>query len=300
MPAHITIVPASTQAGKETVLFLLASKSKPFVRGIYRDPSKAPTEFTQHPNFEAVKGDVGSGAGLDFSGSNAVMYIPPPTYDGTDQGQFATQTALNVKKALQNAPNVTRLLLHSSMGAQHDHGIGILRLNHISDNVLKHTVPEVLVVRPAYFYENWADALKTMQADPPRLESPIPLAEYQIPMVSAKDVGEYFANALLEESAKPGLQHVDLYGPRHYSSLDVKKAIEDVTGKEGELVNIERDALSQWYEKHVPKVYAQEFADMILGALPGGVMEHFDDQPQIVRGKTELGDAMREMAFHSG
>ena len=58
-----------------------------------------------------------------------------------------------------------------------------MRLNHISDNVLKHTVPEVLVVRPAYFYENWADALKTMQADPPRLESPIPLAEYQIPMV---------------------------------------------------------------------------------------------------------------------
>jgi hypothetical protein len=123
MPSHITIVPASTQAGKETISFLLGSKSKPFVRGIYRDPSKASVDFIQNANFEAVKGDVASGAGLDFSASSAVMYIPPPTFDGTDQGQFATQTALNVKKAVQNAPSVTRLLLHSSMGAQHDHGI---------------------------------------------------------------------------------------------------------------------------------------------------------------------------------
>jgi hypothetical protein len=58
-----------------------------------------------------------------------------------------------------------------------------LRLNHISDNILERAASEVLVVRPAYFYENWAYALKTMQADPPQLESPIPLAEYEIPMV---------------------------------------------------------------------------------------------------------------------
>lgn len=123
MSLHITIVPASSRAGRETILVLLESKERPFIRGIYRDPSKAPAEFTKQPNFEAVKGDVDTGTGLDFSGSDAVLYVPPPTYDGTDQGQFATQAATNVEKALRAAPNIKKLVLHSALGAQYNHGI---------------------------------------------------------------------------------------------------------------------------------------------------------------------------------
>lgn len=125
MAPHITIIPASTQAGKATIRSLLESQSKPFIRGIYRDVSKAPTEFTQHPQFEAVQGDVGRSneADLDFSGSDAVLYIPPPTYDGTDQGEFATRAAEKVKNALEKASSVKKMVIHSAMGAQYDHGI---------------------------------------------------------------------------------------------------------------------------------------------------------------------------------
>lgn len=123
MPAQFTIVPASTSSGRETIRTLLASESKPFIRGIYRDISKAPAEFTQHSNFEAVKGDVSAGEGLDFSNSDAVLYIPPPTYDGTDTAEHATKAALNVQNAIQKAPSVKRLVLHSALGAQLDHGI---------------------------------------------------------------------------------------------------------------------------------------------------------------------------------
>jgi uncharacterized protein YbjT (DUF2867 family) len=123
MPLRIAVVPASTKAGRETIRQLLEAESKPFVRGIYRDPSKAPSDFAQNPNFEAVKGDVGAGAGLDFSSADAVFYVPPPTYDGTDQGEWATRCAENVKKAIHDAASVKRLLLFSALGAQHDHGI---------------------------------------------------------------------------------------------------------------------------------------------------------------------------------
>lgn len=123
MALHITIVPASTQAGKRTIAALLSSPTKPVIRGIYRDPSKAPAEFTAHSNFEATTGDVSSGTGLDFTGSDAVFYVPPPTYDGTDLAEFATKAANNVKNALQDAVSVKKLLLFSSMGAQYDHGI---------------------------------------------------------------------------------------------------------------------------------------------------------------------------------
>lgn len=123
MPSHITVLPASTQAGKETIRFLLDSKENPSVRGIYRDPSKAPVEFTGNPKFEATKGDVGAGTGLNFEHSNAVFYVPPVTYGGMPNDEWATQTATNVANALKKAPNVKKLLLHSSLGAQFSHSI---------------------------------------------------------------------------------------------------------------------------------------------------------------------------------
>lgn len=123
MSLHITVLPASTQSGKETIRALLESDSKPTVRAIYRNPAKAPVEFKEHSNFEATQGDVATGEGLDFSSSQAILYIPPVTYDGTDQGQFATRTAQNVKEAIQRTPSLKKLILHSAMGAQYDHGI---------------------------------------------------------------------------------------------------------------------------------------------------------------------------------
>lgn len=123
MATQIVVLPASTKAGRETIRVLLESDSKARVRGIYRDPSKAPVEFAQHPRFEAMEGNVATGTGLDFSGADAVFYIPPPTYDGTDQGEWATQCATHVKSAIQNAQSVKRLLVLSALGAYHDHGI---------------------------------------------------------------------------------------------------------------------------------------------------------------------------------
>ena len=122
MSPHITVLPASTKAGRETIRALLSSDSKPCVRAVYRDPAKAPPEFLENSNFEAVKGDVGDGDSLDFTGSNAVFYIPPPILDGTNQAEWATRTATNVKNALKKA-NVNRLLILSALGSQNSSGI---------------------------------------------------------------------------------------------------------------------------------------------------------------------------------
>ncbi|KAI0600126.1 hypothetical protein F4775DRAFT_92096 [Biscogniauxia sp. FL1348] len=292
MATHITVVPASTQAGKETIRSLLESQSKPFIRGIYRDPSKAPVEFTRQLNFEPVQGDVATGAGLDFSTSNALFYVPPPTYDGTDQGEFATRASLNVQNALQRAPSVKRLVLHSSMGAQYDHSIGMLRLNNIADRILRSAASEVLIVKPGYYYENWFSALKSMKEEPPSFESPISPPNYKIPMVFLFQCAE----ALLDKSERPAFRCVDIFGPQHYSSLDVKRSIEEVTGKDGTLITIEKDKLAEYFAHHIPEVYAQEFADMVTAMLPGGIMAgDFEPGENSVRGKLELGDILRHM-----
>lgn len=100
MNLQISIVPASANAGKATIRSLLGNSAVHAVRGIYRDVSKAPSEFTEHPKFAASVGDVSSGEGLDITGSDAVLYIPPPPQDPSSLDEHATRTATHVKDAL--------------------------------------------------------------------------------------------------------------------------------------------------------------------------------------------------------
>ncbi|KAF4461430.1 NAD(P)H azoreductase [Fusarium albosuccineum] len=296
MPSHIAVVPASTKAGKETIRVLLNSESKPLVRGFYRDISKAPAEFTQNANFEAVQGDVGTGDGLDFGGSNAVFYIPPPIYDGTDTAEWATRSATNMKKALAAAPSVKRLLIFSAMGSQNSHSIGVLKLNHISDEILKNVVPEVLIIRPSYFFEEFAYLLDEAKADPPVITSWLTPIDHKIPMVSLKDISECCANSLLSEETKPSPHYFKLFGPQLYSSRDLKNAVEEVTGKEVELKLVEKDELPKFWSHMLPEAYVQDFVGMTSAILPDGIISKdfvYDDNT--IAGKVKFVDALRQM-----
>jgi hypothetical protein len=62
-----------------------------------------------------------------------------------------------------------------------------LKLNNITDRLLESAAPEVLIVRPGWFYEMWAHALKTMQGEKPSFESHFSPADHAIPMVSFEE-----------------------------------------------------------------------------------------------------------------
>ncbi|RJE25245.1 hypothetical protein PHISCL_02395 [Aspergillus sclerotialis] len=271
MPDHITVVPASTRTGRETIRALLASESKPCVRGIYRDTSKAPTDFIANPNFQAAPGDISTGNFLDFSRSDAVFYVPPGIYDGTDQGEWAARIAKNVKNSLRDAPNVKKLVLLSALGCQHEHGIGLIRLNHISETILKDAAPEVVIIRPAWFQEEFASWLDMAQSHPPVIHSWITPLDYKVPLVSIKDVGECCAKNLLTETTNPNLHILKVFGPRMYSALDIKYAVDTVIGKEVELKGIEKGQLAAYFANQIPERYLQKYVDLATAFLPGGI-----------------------------
>jgi len=118
---HITVVPASTRTAQATIELLLADKAAPTVTGVYRSLSKVPANFSAHPNFKAVQGDILDGASLDFSGSDALLAITPPQYIESDIVADARKMAENTKAAAQKA-GVRRLVLLSSSGAEFDKG----------------------------------------------------------------------------------------------------------------------------------------------------------------------------------
>ncbi|KAF4340657.1 hypothetical protein FBEOM_5441 [Fusarium beomiforme] len=295
MSYHITVIPASTKAGRETIRTLLESENKPTIRAVYRDPSKAPREFLKDSNFEAVKGDIGDGDSLNFTGSNAVFYIPPPIYDGTDTAEWATRTATNVKNALQKA-NVRRLLILSAIGSQNSSGIGVLKLNYITDELLKDSVPEVSIVRPTYFHEDFAHLLDAAKEENPTIHSWITPIDYKIPLVGLKDVAENCANSLLAETAKPSPHYFNVFGPRTYGSLDLKAAVEEIIGKKVELKLVEEDQLLDYWKQIVPELYVEEFKEMTTAGFAGGVIaKYFVYDENTVRGKVELVDSLRSL-----
>lgn len=125
----VTIVPASTQAGKAVVESLLGRTNPPRIRALYRDVAKAPTKLTGNTHHEALQGGLDDGLNLDFGDSDAVFYIPPPTYDDeVNSREHATRAADKVKEALRKASSVKRLVVLSALGAQHSRGIVGVRI----------------------------------------------------------------------------------------------------------------------------------------------------------------------------
>ncbi|KAF4969092.1 hypothetical protein FSARC_3615 [Fusarium sarcochroum] len=301
MSSHITIIPASTKAGKETIRVLLASPEKPLVRGVYRDTSKAPAEYTEHPNFEAVKGDVANGDSLNFNGTEAVLYVPPPTYEKIDQADWAKQAANNVKNALQSA-GVKKLVVLSGLGSQYDHGIGLVRLNHHTDQVLKDSVAEVTTIQSTHFQEEFQYMFQMPLGDPPTISSWIAPGEYKVPIVSVKDVGDICALCLLAKPGKAGTQTIKIMGPQPYSSNDLRDIFEEVTGEKVELRLAQGEDLKAFFRQLFPEHCIPDFMEMIESSLPGGLITNeYDYDENTVRGNIELLDTMRELSKkHAG
>ncbi|KAF5983702.1 isoflavone reductase P3 [Fusarium coicis] len=291
---------ASTKVGKETIRLLLASPASFTIRGIYRDASKAPDEYTSHPNFSSVKGDVASEESLDFSNSDAVLYVPPPTYENIDQSEWAKQTANNVKGALKKS-GVKRLVVLSGLGSQNDHGIGFVRLNHHTDNILKGSVPEVTILQSTHFQEEFEYMFQMPLGDPPTISSWIAPRDFKVPIVSLKDVGEVCMKNLLTEPESPSPQVIKVFGPRAYSSIDLRDMFEEITTNKVELGLAQGEDLKAFFGQILPEHCIADFMEMIESSLPGGLIaREYEADENTVTGKVDMLEVFRELGNKYG
>lgn len=115
--------------------------------------------------------------------------------------------------------------------------------------------------------------------------------------MSVQEVAVWSSKTLLDTTSSPGIHEVKLFGPQLYSSLDIHSAVEEITGKKGELVAIEKENLTGWFATHVPECYAQEYADLIIAMLPGGRLEEeYEYTEETIRGEITLVEALRAVA----
>ncbi|KAF4430543.1 hypothetical protein F53441_13947 [Fusarium austroafricanum] len=295
---QITIAPASNKTSTATIRSLL-SQDKPInIKALYRDLKKVPDEFSAAGNFTAVQGDVGDVDTLDFSGSDAVLMVLPPAYDGRDIIEHSRRISNNIKTAVEKAGGVRRLVLLSSVGAEFAEGVGELKTNHISEEVIKTAnVPEIIIVRCTYFMENWTMSVETLKAPEPFFFSTITPLDFKVAMVAIKDIGEAMATQLTKEWTPPSKPYImELHGPEPYTPLDVQKAFSQALNKHVEVRAIEKDELEKFYGQIFAPQIVSEWVDMTLSFLPGGIAEKDLSKPSevdVVHGKTSLIEALK-------
>ena len=60
---------------------------------------------------------------------------------------------------------------------------GILSINHITDEILQNSAPEVVIAKAGWFQENWAAAFDTLSGDRPFFHSIFTPLDHKIAMV---------------------------------------------------------------------------------------------------------------------
>lgn len=152
------------------------------------------------------------------------VYVMTPTWFEADDMFAENARALD---ALDDALRRTlpkRVVLLSSIGAQHAHGTGaILKLHAMERRFAE--LPAVTSVRAAWFMENFAGLIPYVR-ETGLLPSMLAPLDRAIPMVATGDIGVVIANAL--DSEWSGQRVIELEGPRGYSPNDVAAAFATV------------------------------------------------------------------------
>lgn len=119
-----------------------------------------------------------------------------------------------------------------------------------------------------------------------------------ISQIAIKDVGEACAKELLAAgTALPSNPYAfEVLGPV-YSTKDVKKVFDQVSGKEIEIREIPKEGVLEFYGAVFPPSVAKYYADMNTSLLEGGILSEHPEPTEDVRqvGKTELVEVIREL-----
>ena len=225
-----------------------------------------------------------------LQGASGVYLLIPPNYGATswldEQRRRVDQTAEAVK-----ASGIAHVVLLSSIGANLPDGTGPIRAARYGEQQLTAVAPNVTILRPGYFMDNWASGIGTAknQGLLPSFISP----QMSIPMISTRDIGRVAAERLM--AGGRGHAIVELAGPEEYSPEDVATQLGGVLGR---AVAVQAAPLSAVVPTFTSFGFSTEAAGLfqeMYTAFSKDVVRY--ERPQsLVRGTTSLAKALREMA----
>jgi uncharacterized protein YbjT (DUF2867 family) len=190
-----------------------------------------------------------------------------------------------------------KVLIRSSQGE--------IKTNNRAETILSQTrVPSISFIRCGYFMENWSSCVETLKAPEPFFYSTIAPADWKVPMVAVRDVGAVIAREAVSgmKTSSEAPYIYELHGPRKYTPADVEAALVKITAGDVKMEVIEKEKLGEFFGSVLPPNIASDYEEMTVAMLPGGkmILEPDPVEREVVRGKVELEEALREMVKTPG
>jgi uncharacterized protein YbjT (DUF2867 family) len=183
-----------------------------------------------------------------LKGATAAFLLNPPPVAGDPFGQTA-EIGAALAQAVRRA-DLSRSVILSSIGAQHETGTGVIATLHQVEAMLAGTAPATAFLRSGYFVETWSEVAEACVSEgvlPSFLEP-----DRKIPMVSTSDVGRAAARLMSHNWA--GTRIVELAEPEDWSASDVAAAFAKVLGRPVEPVLVRRSSAKRsWPRRGSPR-----------------------------------------------
>jgi NAD(P)H dehydrogenase (quinone) len=235
-----SVIGATGQVGGATVRALLEAHHE--VRVVVRSRSAA--QAWTAGGAEAAIADLLDVNALSsaFADVDAAFVMTPPYLDVPDP-LGATRNAIGALRAAILAAGVPYVVYLSSIGAQHDHGLGaIATKRELERAFLQLPIPSV-AIRAGWFMNNYKGQIATARETGVLLSMLDPL-DLAVPMIAAEDIGTLAAVLLARGPHGPSVFE---FAEHAYSSNDVARVMSAITGRSVEAAVVPREQRPEVY-----------------------------------------------------
>src|SRR5258708_2352181 len=153
---------------------------------------------------------------------------------GGDFREWAKQIAQAAAGAVKSN-GVKRVVVLSSIGAQHGPGSGPIGALLDVENLFKDAAPDVTILRAGFFMENFLNYVPTI-ASTGQIFAPLP-AEVKVPMVATRDIGKKAADILLD-TGWSGFRIVGVHGPEDLDQIQAAQIVGEGIGRPVQYVEV--------------------------------------------------------------
>jgi len=219
------IVTGATGHTGRAVAETLLGQGKP-VTVVVRDSKKAGSWKEKGAKIAQATLEDSSSMKRVLTGAEGAYLLVPPKYGASN----FIEDRRHVTDALAGAVRASRIphiVLLSSVGGHLPLGTGPILSNHYAEAALGGAAPNVTILRPSYFIENWESSIGAVQTEGVLYSFLEP--QRKIPMIATLDIGRNAAEYLVNPAR--GRRIVEMAGPEDYSPEDIAAALASLLGR---------------------------------------------------------------------
>jgi len=232
------------------------------VRAVVRNAAKASTWVARGAQLAEADYDDPAALASAFRDVSGVFAMIPPNFAPSPDLRELRTSIQALTTALDRArpPKVVYL---SSIGAQHDTGLGLITALHLLEASLDLLPLPTAALRAGWFMENsvWDVAPAREQG---KLFSYLQPLDHPFPLVATRDIGKIGADTLLQ--TWEGHRHIEVGGPRRYSPSDIAASFSKALGKVVEPVAVPR---AEWVKTFVAQGTPEDRTSLRVEMLDG-------------------------------